>query len=419
MAKISPIASKYIVHTSIKIDGMVDRPDVIGAVFGQTEGLLGNELELRELQRSGKIGRIEVNLEAKGGKTSGEIIIPSSLDKTQTAIIGAALEVIQRIGPCNSEIKVLSIEDVRITKRRFVIDRAKELLFHLTTDTLPDSQELSSEVSESVRMMEITTFGRAKLPCGPDIKESDEIIIVEGRADVLTMLRHGFKNIISMNGSSAPKELVELTKTKTTTVFVDGDRGGDLNIRELLSVAEIDFTCKAPDGKEVEELTKKEVHKCLRNKITVEQINLGNEPFKKQKFSERKDSKRAPRKEKITERKDNKRAPRKEKRSERTKKTVKIDQKHKDMFKGAVDDLIGTHAACIYDHKFELLGKVPITELNTTVKSLRNKITAVVMNGDVSQDTITSAEKANVKILIGTKVTGTSTNLTLLSEKEL
>ena len=192
MAKISPIASKYIVHTSIKIDGMVDRPDVIGAVFGQTEGLLGNELELRELQRSGKIGRIEVNLEAKGGKTSGEIIIPSSLDKTQTAIIGAALEVIQRIGPCNSEIKVLSIEDVRITKRRFVIDRAKELLFHLTTDTLPDSQELSSEESESVRMMEITTFGRAKLPCGPDIKESDEIIIVVGRADVLRMLRHGF-----------------------------------------------------------------------------------------------------------------------------------------------------------------------------------------------------------------------------------
>lgn len=407
MAKISPIASKYIVHTSIKIDGMVDRPDVIGAVFGQTEGLLGNELELRELQRSGKIGRIEVNLDNKGGKTQGEIIIPSSLDKTETAIIGAALEVIERIGPCNSEIRVLSIEDVRISKRRFVVDRAKELLYHLTTDTLPDSQELSSEVSESVRMMEITTYGRSKLPCGPDLKESDEIIIVEGRADVLTMLRHGFKNVISMNGSNAPKELVELTKTKTTTVFVDGDRGGDLNIRELLSVADIDFTCKAPDGKEVEELTKKEIHKCLRNKVNVEQ-EIEEEPRRKPK-----------REDKRERRTRDKREDREDRRKPKREKRAKIDDKHKEMFKQAIEDLVGTHAACIYDKKYELLGKVPITELNTTVKSLKNKITAIVMNGAVSQDTIETAEKSKAQIIVGTKIQGKSAELSLLSEADL
>ena len=408
MAKISPIASKYIVHTSIKIEGTVDRPDVIGAVFGQTEGLLGNELELRELQRSGKIGRIEVNLENKGGKTQGEIIIPSSLDKTETAIIGAALEVIERIGPCNSEIRVLSIEDVRISKRRFVIDRAKELLYHLTTDTLPDSQELSSEVSESVRMMEITTYGRSKLPCGPDLKESDEIIIVEGRADVLTMLRHGFKNVISMNGSNAPKELVELTKTKTTTVFVDGDRGGDLNIRELLSVADIDFTCKAPDGKEVEELTKKEIHKCLRNKINVEQDKLEEVQEKPRKRESRKRDDR---------KKDDRR--KREDRPKREKRTVKVDAKHKQMFKQALEDLVGTHAACIYDKNYELLGKVPITELNTTVKSLKNNVTAIVMNGSVSQDTVDTAEKSKAQIIVGTQVQGKSMAVTLLSESDL
>ena len=274
MAKISPIASKYIVRSSIKIDGIVDRPDVIGAVFGQTEGLLGNDLELRELQRSGKIGRIEVNLKTQSGKTTGEIVIPSSLDKTETAIVAAALEIIQRIGPCNADIKVVAIEDVRVTKRQFVIDRAKALLADLTANTLPDSMEIATEVAESVRMMEIKGYGSDKLPAGPEIKSSEEIIVVEGRADVLMMLKHGFKNVIAMQGSSVPKTIIELSKKKSTTVFVDGDRGGDLNIRELISVAEIDFVCKAPDGKEVEELTKKEIHKALRGRITAEQAKL-------------------------------------------------------------------------------------------------------------------------------------------------
>ena len=122
MGKISPVNAKYIIHVKINIDGVVDKPDVIGAIFGQTEGLLGSELELRELQRSGRIGRIEVGLENKNGKTFGEIIIPSSLDKAETAIIGAAIETTQRIGPCNSKVLVENIEDVRITKRDFVIE---------------------------------------------------------------------------------------------------------------------------------------------------------------------------------------------------------------------------------------------------------------------------------------------------------
>src|SRR3989338_4900019 len=106
MGKISPVSAKYIVNATINIEGVVDRPDVIGAIFGQTEGLLGSDLELRELQRSCRIGRIEVKLETKGGITRGNIIIPSSLDKAESSIVGAALEIIERIGPCESKIKV-------------------------------------------------------------------------------------------------------------------------------------------------------------------------------------------------------------------------------------------------------------------------------------------------------------------------
>ena len=257
MGKISPVVAKYIITAMIEIDGVVDKPDVIGAIFGQTEGLLGADLELRELQRGGRIGRIEVNTDTRGGKTTGEIIIPSSLDKAETAIVAAAMEIIQRIGPCNSKIKVEKIEDVRVTKRRFVIDRAKELLKQMT-ETLPDSQELSEEVSYSVRVMEIQEYGKERLPAGPAIDDSDDIIIVEGRADVVNLLKNGFKNAIAINGTSVPPSIAELTRKKEVTVFVDGDRGGDLIIRELLAVGEIDFVAKAPPGKEVEKPAKKE-----------------------------------------------------------------------------------------------------------------------------------------------------------------
>ena len=121
MGKISPVAAKYIIHATINIEGVVTRPDVVGAVFGQTEGLLGSDLELRELQRSGRIGRIDVEIETKSGKTDGKIDVPTSLDKAETSLVGGALEVIKRIGPCNASVKVESIEDVRGSQRDFVV----------------------------------------------------------------------------------------------------------------------------------------------------------------------------------------------------------------------------------------------------------------------------------------------------------
>ena len=225
MGKISPVAAKYIVTASIEIDGVVDRPDVIGAIFGQTEGLLGSELELRELQRSGRIGRIEVNVDTRTGKTKGELIVPSSLDKAETAIIAAAFEIIQRIGPCNAKIRIQKIEDVRISKRNFVVERAKELLKNLMDTGMPDSQELADEVSHSVRVMEIQEYGRDRLPAGPGIDEAEDVIIVEGRADVLTLLKNSIKNVIAMNGSVVPQTIIDLSKKKEVTAFMAGDRG--------------------------------------------------------------------------------------------------------------------------------------------------------------------------------------------------
>jgi len=402
MGKISPVSSKYIVHANIDIEGVVDKPDVIGAIFGQTEGLLGSDLELRELQRSGRIGRIEVNVDTRNGKTQGAIVIPSSLDKAETAIIGAALEIIQRIGPCNAAIKVGQIEDVRISKRRFVIQRAKELLKEMMDTVLPDSAELSEEVSASVRVMEITEWGKERLPAGPGVDESDEIIIVEGRADVISLLKNGFKNVIAINGTSVPETVKELCKQKVCTAFMDGDRGGDLIIKELASVTEIDFVTRAPDGKEVEELTTKEIHKAIRSRVTLEQAMSeiergGSRPNRRDR------PERGP--ERIQERVPE-RAPERVERVERPQqrrpsappKDLTTDEKKK--FSEMLDDLIGTRGAYILDEKLNILGKVPTTELQITIKSLKSGVFAIILDGAVDRNLVKTAEDASVHYLV-------------------
>jgi len=411
MAKIAQVSAKYIIHAKIFIDGVVDRPDVIGAIFGQTEGLLGADLELRELQKSGRIGRIEVNVETKGGKTQGEIIIPSSLDKAETSIIGAAIEIIQRIGPCNAKLTVGKIEDIRVSKREKVISRAKELLKDLMETSMPDSQELSDEVAYSVRMMEIASFGKEKLASGPAIDESDEIIVVEGRADVLNLLKHGFKNAIAMNGTSVPQTIIDLSKEKTVIVFTDGDRGGTLIIQELMEVAEIDYVTKAPDGKEVEELTKKEIHKSLRGKIAAEQakLEIGMAPSSKsnkpqqQMRDERREMRENKRKSNSPHSNNNNRyskAPPRSSPSTSRAPAKQATDAEKKKFSALLEDLIGTRGAYILDNSLNILGKVPVTELQSTIKSLATGIYAVIFDGVADKDLISVSERANIKFVV-------------------
>jgi len=486
MAKIAQISAKYIVHASITIDGLVDRPDVIGAIFGQTEGLLGNDLELRELQRSGRIGRIEVNVTAKQGKSAGEIIIPSSLDKAETAIVAAALEIIQRIGPCNAKIKTEQIEDIRISKRQYVIERAKELLKTLMDDIMPDSQELADEVAQSVRVMEIQEWGRDRLPAGPAIEESDEIIMVEGRADVLNLLKHGFKNVVSMNGTSIPESVKDLCRQKIVTVFVDGDRGGDLIIKELLETTEIDFVTKAPDGKEVEELAKKEIHKALRARIAGEQykmdfrggVSIINErrakaeyevgvdqvaetnatkpqPMEPRSEQPRRDERgrddrgrgrderpsrddtrgrgrderpsrddtrgrEAPRDDRGPRRDDMRRdAPRESTPAPIAPKANELTTETKAQIGKLLEDLLGTHGAYVLDSNLKILGKVPGSELTGTIKALKTGMHAVVYDGAIDTELVSTCEQNGINFLAGMSASAKGNRTKVLTAEEL
>ena len=252
-------------------DGIVDKPDVVGAIFGQTEGLLGDELDLRDLQKSGRIGRIEVDVQSKSGKSEGIVLVSSSLDQVETAILASALETIDRVGPCKAGMRVLGIEDVRVSKREQVVERAKELLNDLIKQSKGKSSDLTESIRQSIQVEEITTYGKDHCPAGPAVKDSEAIIIVEGRSDVLNLLRAGVKNAIAVEGTNIPETVQELSRERVATAFVDGDRGGELILRELFQVAEVDFVARAPRAHEVEELSPKQLTKCLRNKVPYDQ----------------------------------------------------------------------------------------------------------------------------------------------------
>lgn len=264
MAKAPADTVKYNIYADIIIDGVVEKPDVVGAIFGQSEGLLGEELELRDLQKTGRIGRIEVDVSTKAGKSTGKVTVPSSLDMVETSIIAAAIEGVDRVGPCNAKITVKDVEDARTAKRKSVIDRAKELLKKLMDEEIPESGALTEEVKKAVQLSEIGDY--RGLPAGPAISGAESIILVEGRADVITLLKAGIKNAVAVGGTNIPKTVVDLSKEKTTIAFLDGDRGGEMILKELSQVAEIDFVARAPRGKEVEELGKKEIIMALRRK---------------------------------------------------------------------------------------------------------------------------------------------------------
>lgn len=277
MAKTYIDIVKYMVEARFEILGSVEKPDIIGAVFGQTEGLLGADLDLRELQKNGKIGRIEIESASSNNKTYGKLLLPSSLGKVETCILAAAIESVDRVGPFETAFKIEKISDTREEKRVKVINRAKELVKNLLENVIPDSKEISELVESDVKSSTVTHYGPDNLPAGPDIAKSDSIIIVEGRADVVNLLKNDITNCVAVGGATGtiPKTVVDLCGQKDVTLFLDGDRGGDIIFKSISNVAEVDYIARAPDGKEVEELTRKEIIKALRSRVPFEQTAIG------------------------------------------------------------------------------------------------------------------------------------------------
>lgn len=393
MAKISPVSIKYMIHANFAVEGFLEKPDVIGALFGQTEGLLGSDLEMRELQKEGKIGRIEVELEKKDKRTTGKIQIPTALDQSETALIAAAIETIERIGPCDAQIEVEKIEDVRGSKREYIIDRAKKFMKELQGET--SSREISTEIRSATRAADINEYGEDKLPSG-DLS-GEEIIVVEGRADVVNLMRNGVSNVIAMNGTKLPKTISELSLKKDITLFVDGDRGGKLIVQNVIDNARIKEIAVAPDGKEVEELTGKEILQALRKKMPVKEFLTMNRSERAYSSNynnhEYQISMPEPKKEAVVE------------------KNFELDEgKLETMY----NKIRGSGKALTLDDNLNEIKEVSLRGLNLSLKKSAG-IRAIVMDGTATNTLIKTAEEEGCKVIAAKNFTTTDTKIKLLS----
>ena len=369
--------TKYVIRANITAEGFVEKSDVVGAIFGQTEGLLGEELDLRDLQKSSRIGRIEVNIGSKGGKSSGDILIPSGLDRVETAILAASLETIDRVGPCSAHVEVKKVEDIRAEKRRRITERAKQLMREAVEKDI-DSEMMVGEVKQAVRMEEITDY--KGLPAGPNIESSDAILIVEGRADVLNLLKYGIKNTIAVEGTNISLVVAKLSKRKTVTAFVDGDRGGELILKELLQVAEVDYIAATPEGRSVEDMAYKEIMKALHNKTSAEQQGY----IKEEKEQEQ---------QRIIQRK-----------SLKVKEEGGGEEKSPNPFKMHLQELEGSFKARLLDKEKNIVKETTVRDLAKELKETGENAKSVVFDGVVTQRIVDLAKEKNLDYVVGIKI---------------
>ncbi len=404
MGKISPPSIKYIISAKFVAEGVVEKPDVIGAIFGQTEGLLGEELELRELQKKGKIGRINVELSVNESQTKGDIEIPTSVDKAETTIIAAAIETIDRVGPCDARFEIKNVEDVRSSKREYIVERAKKLLEKM--GHVPGIREMEQDIVNHTKTARIREYGRELLAAGPDIENNNELIVVEGRADVLNLLRCSIKNVIAMNGTVIPETIKKLSQNKDVTLFVDGDRGGLLIATDAINNAKVLFIARAPDGKEVEELAEKEILICLRNKLP------------KDEFAARylKEKRKTRKKERIRE---NVRDKAREK-EEEIRESRDLSEDEKLSFQVYLQEISDTKNALLLEKIDDNIRVKKITQSEIIralydAKKRHKKVYAIIMDGTVTHSIVRAAEYVSCSYIVAKNFAATSNKIKLLS----
>ena len=398
---------KYLVKLRFDVDGVVEKADLIGAIFGQTEGLFGPEMNLNELQKTWKVGRIEINLESKNDKTWGAILIPMSTDVSTAALIAAAVESVDKVGPCSARVILEGIEDVRASKRAQIADRAKDIMKEWSSRTSSEGENLLKDVQESTKRARVVNFGVENLPAGPGVYTADGVYIVEGRADVVLFLRAGIENVVAVEGTSIPQAVIDLSRKKRIIAVLDGDRGGDLIEKELAQVMKVEKVIRAPDGKEVEDLTPIEVHQMLRGELpgrNPREARQERSPrYERRERPERAERaeryERAPRAETAPRYERYERAPRAEPAAPAT---PPVPAPVVDKIKEVFPSINGTLEAMLLDENLAEKGRMPISEL--VAKLDGSGATYLVFDGIVTQRLIDAAGKASVKGIIGHRI---------------
>ncbi|HEY7734966.1 MAG TPA: DNA primase DnaG [Nitrososphaera sp.] len=385
---------KYHVKLKFEVDGLVEKADIIGAIFGQTEGLLGPEMNLNELQKVSKVGRIEVNVETKGSVAKGDALIPMSTDISTAALIAAAIESIDKVGPFQAKFNLMGIDDIRAIKKKVIVDRAKKIVQDWATRTISEGDEMLKDVYDASKPGKLTSFGKAQLACGTGVFESDWIILVEGRADVINLLRAGFDNSIAIEGARIDETVTKLTDGKKVVAFLDGDRAGDLILKELLGVVKIDKVLRAPPGKEVEECTPLEISEILKDAVAILGEPTSQPVHQPVHQPERRHSRRYER-----EPRDEIPQPR-----QQMVQPSEVAAQDKPEILTAIRDVYPqineTLEAIVLDGSMNQLLKVPVSEVIKRLDSAEGA-KLLVLDGIVTQRLVDAADKAGIEYVIG------------------
>ncbi|MEO9320363.1 MAG: DNA primase DnaG [Nitrososphaera sp.] len=396
---------KYHVKLKFEVDGMVEKADIIGAIFGQTEGLLGPEMNLNELQKVSKVGRIEVNVDTKGSMARGDALIPMSTDISTAALIAAAIESIDKVGPFQAKFNLVGIDDIRAIKKKVIVDRAKKIVQEWATKTISEGEEMLKDVYDASKPGKLTSFGKAQLACGTGVFDSDWIILVEGRADVINLLRAGFDNAIAIEGAKIDETVTKLTDGKKVIAFLDGDRAGDLILKELHGVVKIDKVLRAPTGREVEECTPMEITDILKDAM----VPMEQPPVMREREDRDNGSSGGPRRSQRRERDDYRRHQEEEQTpqapspppqpsapSPASNDSPEIVSAIRDVY----PQINETLEAIILDGSMHQLLKVPVSEV---IKRLDTAEGAkmLVLDGIVTQRLVDAADKAGIQYVVG------------------
>lgn len=378
---------KYHVKLKFEVDGIVEKADIIGAIFGQTEGLLGPEMNLNELQKVSKVGRIEVNVDTKSNTTKGDALLPMSTDISTAALISAAIESIDKVGPFQGKFLLVGIDDIRAIKKKVIVDRAKKIIQEWATKTISEGEEMLRDVYDASKPGKLTAFGKAQLACGTGVFESPVIILVEGRADVINLLRAGFDNSIAIEGAKIDETITNLTSGKKVIAFLDGDRAADLILKELQGLVKIDKVLRAPTGKEVEECTPLEITEILKDVIepTDEQFEA---PAQHQKTVKKSKSY------------ENNSTSYQEPSNLNNGEKISDDPQITSAVKEVYPQINETLEAMILDNSMQTLLKVPVSEIIKRLDSLEGA-RFLVMDGIITQRLIDAAYRAGIEYVVG------------------
>ena len=231
---------------------------------------------------------------------------------------------------------------------------------------MPSVEDVYKEISDTMKVGKVEKYGPEDLPAGPGLEAAKEIIVVEGRADIINLMRCGIFNTVALEGAKVPESIKKLTKEKSATALLDGDRGGDLILKELLQVTNVKFVGRAPRGKEIEECNCKEVNEALENRVPISEVSGKPAPPPK-----------------------------------KTPEPVKVEVP--EPVAQAAKSLQGTLEAVLLNEKLEQVERLPVSQLAEKLQQVTG-VETVVFDGIITQRIVDIAGEKNIRRIVASRI---------------